>query len=99
MLAKFHASLLLLGFDLKDKGQANQQELHRQTLMVVHGQKIIALLKARADARAAKDFARADAIRKALDAAGVVVMDRTGGPTEWELGPAFDAAALDGVAP
>jgi cysteinyl-tRNA synthetase len=59
--------------------------------------RIDALLTARAAARAARDFARADAIRKALDAAGVVVMDRTGGPTEWELGPAFDAAALDAV--
>jgi cysteinyl-tRNA synthetase len=57
--------------------------------------RIEALLLARAEARKAKDFAKADAIRKALDAAGVVVMDRTGGPTEWELGPAFDAAALD----
>jgi cysteinyl-tRNA synthetase len=56
--------------------------------------RIDALLTARADARAAKDFARADAIRKALDAAGVVVMDRPGAPTEWELSPAFDPAKL-----
>jgi cysteinyl-tRNA synthetase len=61
--------------------------------------RIDALLTARAEARKAKDFAKADAIRKALDAAGVVVMDRTGGPTEWELGPSFDAAALEGFAP
>jgi cysteinyl-tRNA synthetase len=56
--------------------------------------RIEALLAARTEARKAKDFARADAIRKALDAAGVVVMDRTGGPTEWELGPNFDPARL-----
>jgi cysteinyl-tRNA synthetase len=57
-------------------------------------ERIAALLAARADARAAKDFARADAIRKGLDAAGVVVMDRPGAPTEWELSPSFDPAKL-----
>jgi cysteinyl-tRNA synthetase len=61
------------------------------------GPRIDALLVARAEARRAKDFAKADAIRRGLDAAGVVVMDRTGGPTEWKLGPDFDAAKLDGV--
>lgn len=58
------------------------------------GWRIEALLKARAEARAAKDFAKADAIRKGLDAAGVVVMDRPGGPSEWSLTPEFDAARL-----
>jgi cysteinyl-tRNA synthetase len=55
---------------------------------------IEALLTARAEARKAKDFGKADAIRHGLDAAGVVVMDRPGAPTEWELGPNFDAAKL-----
>jgi len=59
--------------------------------------RIDALLAARAAARAAKDFAKADAIRAALDAAGVTVMDRAGAPSDWQLGPGFDAAALDGV--
>ncbi|SDZ77361.1 cysteine--tRNA ligase [Rubrimonas cliftonensis] len=58
------------------------------------GWRIDALLKARAEARAAKDFSRADAIRKGLDAAGVVVMDRPDGPSEWSLTPEFDAAKL-----
>jgi cysteinyl-tRNA synthetase len=63
------------------------------------GPRIDALLSARAQARAAKDFARADAIRKGLDAAGVVVMDRPGAATEWELGAAFDAGKLAAIEP
>ena len=61
------------------------------------GARIDAMLAARADARAAKDFARADALRKALDAAGVVVMDKPGAATEWELAPHFDPAKLEGI--
>ncbi len=39
------------------------------------------LLAQRAEARAAKDWPRADAIRAAIDALGVVVMDTPAGPT------------------
>jgi cysteinyl-tRNA synthetase len=59
--------------------------------------KLNILLSARTAARGMRDFARADAIRAALDAAGVIVMDRPGAPTEWELGPNFDPAKLDGI--
>ncbi|MEL7464410.1 MAG: cysteine--tRNA ligase [Pseudomonadota bacterium] len=62
------------------------------------GDLINALLAKRAEAREAKDFATADAIRKGLDAAGVVVIDQKGGPSEWKLGPDFDAAKLEGLA-
>ena len=55
---------------------------------------IEALLIERTDARAAKDFARADEIRKGLEAAGVVVMDKPGEASEWRLGPNFDANKL-----
>ena len=58
---------------------------------------IDALLAERADARAAKNFARADEIRNGLEAAGVVVMDRPGGPSDWRLGPDFDAAKLEAL--
>jgi cysteinyl-tRNA synthetase len=52
------------------------------------------LLTQRRLAREGRDFARADAIRDQLIAAGIKVMDRPGNETEWELGPDFDAAKL-----
>jgi cysteinyl-tRNA synthetase len=55
-----------------------------------------AVLAARSEARAAKDWARADALRDALVAAGVVVTDGKG--KGWEAGPGFDPAKLEGVA-
>ncbi|MDG1212245.1 MAG: cysteine--tRNA ligase, partial [Paracoccaceae bacterium] len=58
---------------------------------------IEALLIERTDARAAKDFARADEIRKGLEAAGVVVMDKPGEASEWRLGPNFDANKLEAL--
>jgi len=58
---------------------------------------IEALLIERTDARAAKDFARADEIRKGLQAAGVVVMDKPGEASEWRLGPNFDANKLEAL--
>ncbi|RED11077.1 cysteine--tRNA ligase [Pontivivens insulae] len=57
---------------------------------------IEALIVARAEARKAKDFAKADAIRDAFAAAGVVVKDTAEGAV-WELSPEFDATKLEGV--
>jgi cysteinyl-tRNA synthetase len=56
--------------------------------------RIDALLAERTEARAARDFDRADAIRQALDAAGVEVQDRTGAASIWTEKTGFDAAAL-----
>ncbi len=53
-----------------------------------------ALLTARTDARAARDFGRADLIRKGLDDSGVEVMDRPGAPTEWRRGKGYDPKKL-----
>lgn len=55
------------------------------------------LLEERREARAAKDFARADEIRKGLDAAGVVVIDHKDQPSEWRAGPEFDASKLEAL--
>ena len=44
-------------------------------------QRVEALLAQRAEARAAKDWGRADAIRDEIDALGVVVMDTPSGPS------------------
>jgi cysteinyl-tRNA synthetase len=46
--------------------------------------RVEALLRDRTDARAAKDWARADAIREELDGLGVVVMDGTDG-VRWRM--------------
>ncbi len=42
-----------------------------------------ALVQERIDAKKSKNFARADEIRKQLDAAGIVLEDKPGGLTEW----------------
>jgi len=57
---------------------------------------IARLLEERVAARAAKDFARADAIRDAFNAAGVEVRDSADG-AEWSLKPGFDASKLEGL--
>jgi cysteinyl-tRNA synthetase len=44
---------------------------------------VAALIQERLDARKAKNFARADDIRKELDAAGIILEDKPGGTTEW----------------
>jgi cysteinyl-tRNA synthetase len=44
---------------------------------------IQALVDARVAAKKAKDYAKADAIRKEIEAAGFVIEDRPGGVTEW----------------
>lgn len=60
------------------------------------GVTVEAVLAARVAARAEKDWARADALRDALVAAGIVVTDGKG--AGWEAGPGFDPAKLEGLA-
>jgi cysteinyl-tRNA synthetase len=42
-----------------------------------------AMIAARTEAKKAKDFARADALRKEIEAAGIILEDKPGGTTEW----------------
>jgi cysteinyl-tRNA synthetase len=49
----------------------------------VKNSRIDALVAERNAAKKAKDFSRADAIRKQLDASGIVLEDKPGGLTEW----------------
>ncbi|MGB8812731.1 MAG: cysteine--tRNA ligase [Paracoccaceae bacterium] len=56
-----------------------------------------ALLIARGEARLAKDWARADTIRKGLDAAGVIVQDKPDGTHIFSFGPDFDPAKLEAL--
>lgn len=64
-------------------------EVNAELRAVVDG-----LLAARGAARLAKDWGRADAIRKGLDAAGVVVQDKPDGSFTFEFGAEFDAGKL-----
>ncbi len=57
-------------------------------------ERIERLLRARAEARAARDFARADRLRDGFAAAGVIVRDTAEG-ARWELAPGFDPARLE----
>ncbi|MFC4668501.1 cysteine--tRNA ligase [Seohaeicola nanhaiensis] len=57
---------------------------------------IESLLAARAEARKARDFQRADALRDGIAAAGVIVMDSAEG-SSWDLGPDFDLAKLEAL--
>ena len=92
--SKLHAAALLIGIDLLEYVPSVRRDIEA-TLM--DAKRIDALLLARAEARKAKDFQRADTIRAALDQAGVVVMDRVGGPSEYSLSRNFDPAKLDGI--
>jgi len=52
------------------------------------------LIAERVAARAARDFARADAIRDVFDRAGIEIQDRPDG-ADWVLKPGFDASVLE----
>ncbi len=84
--SKFLASARMLGLLLPELG--GWVEAGEDTAALIEG-----LLAARSDARKARDFARADAIRDGFAGAGVEVKDTPAG-VEWSLAPGFDAARL-----
>jgi cysteinyl-tRNA synthetase len=85
----FHAACDLkstcrfLGFDLAG---VSFQDLLKQRRLGLDEAKIQALIDARAQARASKNFAESDRIRKELAAMGVVLKDSKDG-TSWEIAP------------
>jgi cysteinyl-tRNA synthetase len=84
LLAELRAMLDVLGLDPVSWTDATAEGggEHEALDALVRGQ-----LAARAEARAAKDWARADAIRDALDQAGIRVEDGADG-ARWTLAPA-----------
>ena len=67
-----------------DAFQARTRE-RRLKLRTLDAAAIDAKVKERIDARAAKDFARGDAIRAELDALGVELKDTPGAGTTWRV--------------
>jgi cysteinyl-tRNA synthetase len=99
---KLGCSLDFLGFSIADlsnfNSNARADALRAHILRTNVGGRIEELLKAREDARVSRDFARADAIRDGLAAAGVKVKDQRGEASNWELGPDFDPSKLEALA-
>jgi cysteinyl-tRNA synthetase len=91
--ATLRVSAAILGLLTRELAGWDTIEASAELAQLIEG-----LLADRQTARKSKDFARADAIRARLDAAGVVVMDRPNAPTDWELSPDFDPAKLEAPA-
>jgi cysteinyl-tRNA synthetase len=89
--AALAASARLLGLLTEELGGWDQAPDSGET-----GALIEAILADRLAAREARDFARADALRDGIAAAGVRVKDTPEGAT-WELTPDFDPAKLEAL--
>ncbi|MEE1611147.1 cysteine--tRNA ligase [Microvirga sp. CF3016] len=80
--AELGANLRSLGFLLEG---AEAWKARKQASLGVDPEQIEALIAARKDARAAKNWAESDRIRDELAALGVVVKDNKDGTTTWEV--------------
>lgn len=80
--AHVSASLGLLALDID--AFWHEVQTKRMPALGLHLTDVEAVLKERADARQAKDFARADALRRDLDAKGIEVRDTPAGAT-WRV--------------
>lgn len=81
---QFGAMLSVLGVDPLDEHWEPISPARAERLSTVAGTLISSLLKRRAQARAERDFAAADAIRDQLNDAGIEIEDTPQGPT-WAL--------------
>jgi cysteinyl-tRNA synthetase len=82
--AQVRAMLAVLGLDPADPGWPNAGSGEDAQLTNAVDVLVAGLLEQRADARAAKDFATADAIRDRIKAAGIEIEDTPDGP-KWSL--------------
>jgi cysteinyl-tRNA synthetase len=87
-LVAIRAMLDVLGLDPGDPHWSSGADSRYAAAL---GSVVQAELDARAEARASRDFATADAIRDRLAVAGVVVEDQAGG-ARWSLAPAVPVA-------
>ena len=78
------AMLDILGLDPADPAWGSGSAATTEKLTKAVGQLVAGLLEQRAEARAAKDFAAADAIRDRIQAAGIEIEDTPAGP-KWSL--------------
>ena len=89
---KFLNGLDILGF-AELHGENDERILGRLTLHEIHREEITRLLELRANARAERDFSKADLIRDKLNAAGVSVRDKAQEQV-WSVGENFDEEAF-----
>jgi cysteinyl-tRNA synthetase len=82
--AQVRAMLAVLGLDPADPVWQTGASGHEEQLTTAVDALVAGLLEQRAEARAAKDFAAADAIRDRIKSAGILITDTPDGPT-WSL--------------
>jgi cysteinyl-tRNA synthetase len=82
--AAVRAMLDVLGLDPADSAWGSSSSGNEERLTEAVDALVKGLLEQRADARAAKDFATADAIRDRIKAAGIEIEDTPNGP-QWSL--------------
>lgn len=95
LLISFFDSLHLLGFEKLDVESARRR--NAVVAAVEDVSRINALVAARFEARRARDFAKADAIRIGLAAVGVEVTDTPDG-SSWDFATQFDLTGLADLA-
>jgi len=86
LLRELAGFLGLLQKDPKVYMQTPTRYLGRDVRAALDAEQIEALILERTQAKASRDFARADAIRAELRQAGVELEDRPGGQTHWRRG-------------
>lgn len=89
---RLRASLRFLGLmqDALPSWASERQVSHEISTLIER------LLREREDARAARDFARADALRDGFASAGLIVRDTPDGVV-WEMSPEFTPAKLEAL--